>query len=59
MANFYAKYPVSGGSSGGSVTSIGTIDSQSKSSNGAVIVAPDLFMQTADATNPGLVSIIG
>ena len=38
------------------VTSIGTMDSQTKSADGAVIVGSSLVMQTADATNPGLVS---
>jgi hypothetical protein len=41
---------------GGGVSSIGTINSQTKSANGAVISGTDLVMQTADATNPGLVS---
>lgn len=39
------------------VTTIGTIDSQSKSANGAVITGTSLVMQSADATNPGLVTI--
>jgi len=42
--------------SGGGVTTIGTIDSATKSANGAVISGSNLVMQTADATNPGLVS---
>jgi len=42
---------------GGGVSAIGTINSQTKSANGAVISGTDLVMQTADATNPGLVSI--
>lgn len=41
---------------GGGVTTIGTINSQTKSANGAVIVSTDLFMQTADTSFPGLVS---
>ena len=41
----------------GGVTIVGTIDSQPKSANGAVISGPSLFLQTADATNPGLVGI--
>jgi hypothetical protein len=41
---------------GGGISAIGTIDSQTKSANGAVISGTDLVMQTADATNPGLVS---
>lgn len=40
--------------SGGLV--IGTINSETKSANGAVIDVQDLVMQTADATFPGLVS---
>lgn len=43
-------------SGGGGVTTIGTIDSQSKSANAAVIVGTDLFFQTADASFPGVVS---
>lgn len=35
---------------------MGTIDSQTKSANGAVQVGNQLVMQTADATYPGLVS---
>ncbi len=41
---------------GGGISAIGTINSQTKSANGAVISGTDLVMQTADATNPGLVS---
>ncbi len=39
------------------VTSVGTIDSQTKSANGAVISGTVVYLQTADASNPGLVSI--
>ncbi|MDO8335829.1 MAG: carbohydrate binding domain-containing protein [Candidatus Saccharibacteria bacterium] len=46
-----------GGTCNGTVvTSIGTIDSQTKSANGAVISGNTLVLQTADATHPGLVS---
>lgn len=38
------------------VTAIGTMDSQAKSANGAVISGTTLYLQTADASNPGLVS---
>ena len=38
------------------VTTVGTIDSQTKSSNGAVISGSGLYMQSADATNPGLMT---
>lgn len=42
---------------GSGIVSIGTIDSQSKAANGAVIVSgSSLVLQTADGTNPGLVS---
>lgn len=41
---------------GGGITTIGTINSQSKSANGAVIAGSSLVLQTADATFPGLVS---
>lgn len=39
--------------------SIGTIDSASKSANGAVISSNQLIFQTADSSFPGLVSTIG
>lgn len=42
--------------SGSGVTTVGTIDSQAKSANGAVISGSSIYLQTADATNPGLVS---
>jgi plastocyanin len=41
---------------GGTVSSIGTINSQTKSANGAVLASNQLILQTADASNPGLVS---
>jgi hypothetical protein len=44
------------GTANQTVTSVGTIDSKPKSSDGASIVQNALFMQTADGTNPGLVS---
>lgn len=44
-----------GGGSG--VTTVGAIDGQTKSANGAVISGTTIYMQTADASNPGLVSI--
>lgn len=42
-------------SSGGGV-SIGTLDSQTKSSNGAVAVSGVLYLQSADGSNPGLLT---
>jgi hypothetical protein len=48
-----------GGGSGGTVNTIGTINGATKSANGLVIGGSGnstLFAQTADATNPGLVS---
>jgi hypothetical protein len=44
----------SGGGVG--VTTVGTIDSQAKSADGLVISTTNIYAQTADATNPGLVS---
>lgn len=44
------------GAGGGGVTTIGTIDSQTKSADGAVISGSNLYLQTADTGNPGLVS---
>ncbi len=41
---------------GGGTISIGTINSQTKSADGAVISGSSLVMQTAEATFPGLVS---
>lgn len=41
---------------GGGVTTVGTIDSQAKSLNGAVISGTNIYMQTADGANLGLVS---
>jgi hypothetical protein len=38
------------------VSSIGTLDGTTKSANGAAISGTNLFMQTADASFPGLVS---
>lgn len=38
------------------ILGVGTIDSQTKSANGAVDASNQLVMQTADATYPGLVS---
>jgi parallel beta-helix repeat protein len=42
--------------SGSSVSVVGTLDSQTKSADGAVIIGNAIYLQTADATNPGLVS---
>ena len=43
--------------SGGTSLAIGTINGQPKSANGAVISSSLFYMQTADATYPGLVSV--
>lgn len=40
----------------GAVTGIGTLDGQTKAANGAVISGNNLYMQSADASNPGLVT---
>lgn len=45
----------SGGGGGGTLT-IGVIDSETPSANGAVISGTELVMQSASATSPGLVS---
>lgn len=50
----YSNWFGSGG--GGGVTSIGTINSQTKAANGAVITGTSLVMQTVDATYPGLMT---
>jgi hypothetical protein len=42
--------------SGSSVSVVGTIDSQTKNADGAVIVGNAIYFQTADASNVGLVS---
>lgn len=38
------------------VTAVGALDSQTKNGNGGVIVGTNLYLQTADGDNPGLVS---
>lgn len=38
------------------VTTVGTLDSQTKSADGAVITGTSIVLQTADGSNPGLVS---
>jgi len=50
------KDSIATGGGGGGVTSIGTINSQTKSANGAVITGTSLVMQTVDATYPGLMT---
>jgi parallel beta-helix repeat protein len=42
--------------SGSSVSVVGTLDSQTKSADGAVISGNAIYLQTADASNVGLVS---
>src|SRR5574342_216084 len=55
--NSNTNYDYSWSSVGGSgVTTIGTINSQTKSTDGAVITGTSLVMQTADASSVGLVS---
>jgi len=44
------------GEGGNGVNTVGTLDSQVKSANGAVISGNDIYLQTADQTHPGLVS---
>lgn len=50
------KTSAANGGGGGGTLSVGTLDSQTKSLNGAVISSNNLYLQTADASNPGLVS---
>ncbi|MFO0781923.1 MAG: hypothetical protein U0524_03485, partial [Candidatus Saccharimonadales bacterium] len=47
---------VAASTGGNGVNNIGTIDSQTKNANGAVIVGSTLYLQTADATNTGLIT---
>jgi hypothetical protein len=44
------------GTGGSGVTTVGTIDSQTKSANGLVVSGLSIFAQSADASNPGLVT---
>ena len=50
-----SKYS-SGGGGSGTVSTVGTIDTATKSANGLVITGSQIFAQTANATYPGLVS---
>ena len=45
------------GAGSAGVTTVGAIDTQSKSANGAVISSNNIYLQTADGTYPGLVSV--
>lgn len=61
MAGQYIRYPsaASGGGGGGlsSISfSVGTLNGQTASPNGASVSSNSIFLQTATATNPGLVS---
>lgn len=49
---------VAAGGGGGGVTTVGTIDGQTKHANGLVISGSSIYAQTADATYPGLVSTV-
>ncbi len=51
--NQFEVQPQTGGSG---VTTVGTIDSQTKSANGLVISGVNIYAQTADASFPGLMS---
>ena len=46
----------SGGGGSGTISRIGTIDSLTKSADGAGIYGNSLFMQTADSSHPGLLT---
>lgn len=41
---------------GGGITTVGTFDGQSPAANGAAIASTSIYMQSADATHPGLVN---
>ncbi len=47
------------GAGGSGVTTVGAIDSQTKSANGAVISGTTIYMQTAGISEPGLVGTAG
>ena len=51
----WARNNITSGSGSG-VTTVGTINGVSKNANGAVISGSSIYMQTADATYPGLMS---
>lgn len=58
MSSYIRYLPIAlggGGGGGGSIV-IGTIDSQSAAANGASASGMTLYMQSADATHPGLVN---
>lgn len=55
MSTLYIRYPANSGSSG-SVTGVGALDSETPSSNGASISGNNLILQSASATEPGLVN---
>jgi hypothetical protein len=48
--------PTNVGGAGAGVNAVGLLDSQTKSSDGAVISGTSIYLQTADVSNPGLVS---
>lgn len=48
---------IASSASGGGVTTIGDIDSQTASDNGGVIVGTDLYFQSASASKPGLINM--
>ena len=53
---FYGYNGTSWVNLGSSTSAIGTLNSQTKSSNGAVVSGSSLYLQTADDTKPGLVN---
>ncbi len=46
-----------GGGGTGTVSSVGTFDSQSPNANGSVIVAPSIYFQSANTIYPGMVNV--
>lgn len=53
LTGTWFSYPLTGG---GGTISLGSLNGTTKSANGAAISGSTLYMQTADATYPGLVS---
>ncbi len=54
--NGTAWAPSNVAAAGAGVNTVGAIDSQTKSADGAVISGNTIYLQTADATSPGLIS---
>lgn len=52
MSGTYVRWPaISGGSGGGGITTIGSMDAQPASVNGASVGGVNLYMQSATGSN--------